>query len=142
MKWKAKSLMYVWKAEEGGKKKRAEMDLQSELLSICTFHVHYDNGRDQLVTFLIFNFFSFRTLLSLHYKPPKTYKTIRRWVILSVSLLKTIWGLQECGGFSRPWFWLCVCVRVCVTSEKSSPRINYPIKITSQRVTLDRSRYN
>lgn len=63
---------------EGGKKKRAEMELQSELLSICTFHEHYDNGGDQLATFLVFNFFSFRTLLSLHYKPAKTYKTIRK----------------------------------------------------------------
>lgn len=35
----------------------------------------------------------------------------------------------------------CVCVNNG-TSEKSSLRINYPIKIKSQRVTLKRSRYN
>lgn len=42
MEWNAKSLACE-KWGKGGRKKTDEMDLQTELLSICIFHVHYDN---------------------------------------------------------------------------------------------------
>lgn len=55
-----------------------------------------------------------------------------------------MWGLLSSGGFES----VCVCEKEtyeCVNTGatmESSPRINYPIKITSQGKTLERSHYN
>lgn len=57
-----------------------------------------------------------------------------------------MWGLQGSPGFESVR--ACVCVREtyeCENSEgteRSGPRINYPIKITSRGKTLKRSHHN
>lgn len=75
--------------------------------------------------------------------------------VMQQSCLRVIgmWRFLSSGGFKRVREKKRVCVCVCVkketyecvktgVTEESSHRINYPIKITSQRKTLGRSSYN